>query len=54
MVIGLRCLVRIQDYLDVRWDMQEKIRLAFLKEGVEIPFNQLDVHLIREEQAGAE
>ncbi len=53
-VIGLRCLVRIQDYLDVRWDMQEKIRLAFLKEGVEIPFNQLDVHLIREEQKGTE
>lgn len=49
-VIGLRCLVSIQDYLDVRWDMQEKIRLAFLEEAVEIPFNQLDVHLIREEQ----
>lgn len=45
-VIGLRCLVSIQDYIDVRWDMMEKIRLAFKKEQVEIPFNQLDVHLV--------
>ncbi len=48
-VIGLRCLVSIQDYLDVRWDMTEKIRLAFRKEQVEIPFNQLDVHLIEKD-----
>lgn len=45
-VIGLRCLVGIRDYLDVRWDMEEKIRLEFQKEKVEIPYNQLDVHLV--------
>lgn len=48
-VVGMRCLVNIRDYLDVRWDMQEKIRLEFQKEQVEIPFNQLDVHLVRDD-----
>ena len=49
-VIGLRCLVSVQDYMDVRWDMLEKIRLAFAEENIEIPFHQLDVHLVREER----
>lgn len=49
-VIGLRCLVSVQDYMDVRWDMLEKIRLAFAEENIEIPFNQLDVHLVQEER----
>ena len=49
-VIGLRCLVSVQDYMDVRWDMLEKIRLAFAEENIEIPYNQLDVHLVQEER----
>ena len=49
-VIGLRCLVSVQDYMDVRWDMLEKIRLAFAEENIEIPFHQLDVHLVQEEK----
>ncbi len=44
-VVGLRCLVHVKDYLDVNWDMQEKIKHAFDEEGIEIPFNQLDVHI---------
>ena len=47
-VIGMRCIVNISDYMEVRWDMLEKIRLAFLKEGIEIPYNQLDVHLVQD------
>lgn len=49
-VIGLRCLVSVQDYMDVRWDMLERIRLAFAEENIEIPFHQLDVHLVQEER----
>lgn len=45
-VIGLRCIVDIKDYLDVRWDMQEKIRRCFREEQIEIPYQQLDVHLV--------
>ncbi len=44
-VIGLRCLVAIKEYMDVNWDMQQKIKEAFDAEGIEIPFNQLDVHI---------
>jgi small conductance mechanosensitive channel len=47
-VVGMRGLVSIRDYMDVRWDMQEKIRQRFLEEHVEIPYNQLDVHVIRD------
>ncbi len=47
-IVGLRCIVDIKDYLDVRWDMQEKIRESFRKEQIEIPFNQLDVHLVQD------
>ena len=47
-VVGMRGLVSIRDYMDVRWDMQEKLRQRFLEEHVEIPYNQLDVHVIRD------
>ncbi len=53
-VVGLRCIVDIKDYLDVRWDMTEKIRERFREEKVEIPFPQLDVHLIRDEKTAGE
>lgn len=44
-VVGLKCQCRVEDYLDLKWDMQEKIKLGFDREGIEIPFNQLDVHI---------
>lgn len=53
-VVGLRCIVDIRDYLDVRWDMTERIRERFREEKVEIPFNQLDVHLIRDRETAGE
>lgn len=34
------------DYWDVYFSMQEKVKLAFDKNGINIPFNQLDVHII--------
>ncbi len=53
-VVGLRCIVDIRDYLDVRWDMTERIRKRFREEKVEIPFNQLDVHLIQDRETAGE
>ena len=44
-VIGLRCFVNIDDYMDVGWDMNAQIWKRFHEEGIEIPFNQLDVHI---------
>ena len=39
------CWVSPDDYWSVRWELIEKIKLAFDENGIEIPFNQLDVNL---------
>ena len=36
---------KTEDYLSVRFDLLEKVKLAFDKENISIPFDQLDVHL---------
>ena len=34
------------DYWNVYYDMQEKVKLALDNNGINIPFNQVDVHII--------
>ena len=41
--IGMRFWVKTEDYWPVRWLMLENIKYTFDKNGIEIPFNQLDV-----------
>lgn len=43
--IGLRVWVATGDYWTEKWAILEEIKERFDKEGIEIPFNQLDVHL---------
>lgn len=43
--IGGRGWVATEDYWATRWDMMEQIKLAYDEAGIEIPFNQLDVHV---------
>lgn len=43
--IGGRGWVPTDDYWTTKWDITEKIKLAFDEAGIEIPFNQLDVHI---------
>jgi small conductance mechanosensitive channel len=40
--------VKTFDYWTVYYDMQEKVYETFRAEGIEIPFNQLDVHVKEE------
>lgn len=40
-----RVWVRAEDYWTVHFDLLEAVKTAFDKEGIQIPFNQLDVHL---------
>ncbi len=44
-ILGFRAWVPTDKYWKVKWELNEKIKLAFDREGVEIPYNQLDVHV---------
>lgn len=37
---------KTEDYWDIYYAMQENVKLAFDKNGVNIPFDQLDVHIV--------
>ena len=43
--IVTRVWVKSSDYWTVHFDLLESVKSAFDKEGIEIPFNQLDVHV---------
>ncbi len=43
--IGLRFWVETEFFWQTKWDVLEEIKNRFDKEGVEICFNQLDVHI---------
>lgn len=48
-VIGGRGWVASEDYWAARWDMMEQIKLKYDEAGIEIPYNQLDVHIKNEQ-----
>ncbi|MEE1314047.1 MAG: mechanosensitive ion channel [Lachnospiraceae bacterium] len=48
--MGLRVWVPTDLYNPVRWDILEKIKLEFDRNGISIPYNQMDVHIIRENE----
>ncbi len=43
--IGARAWVATENYWATKWRLTEKIKLAFDENGIEIPFNQLTVHV---------
>ena len=44
-ILGVRAWVKTEEYWDIRWNLLEQIKLTFDSEGIEIPFNQLTVHM---------
>lgn len=44
-VLLLRVWCQNDDYWDLRYDLQEKVKLAFDQKGIAIPYNQLQLHL---------
>ena len=48
--INFACLIwcSSEDYWNVFYYMQEQVKLAFDSKGIEIPYNQLDVHINKE------
>ncbi len=43
--LGFRAWVKTEDYWAVKWEMNERIKARFDSEGIEIPYNQLDVNI---------
>lgn len=43
-MLGARAWVDTGDYWNVKWELTEKIKLSFDEEGIEIPYQQVDVH----------
>ena len=37
--------VKNSDYISTRYDLLENVKEAFDKNGIEIPYGQLDVHM---------
>lgn len=46
-VLGLHYWVKTSDYWDEAWSINQAIKETLDKNGISIPFNQLDVHVIR-------
>lgn len=44
-VIGLHAWTATENYWAVKWQLQEDIKLALEQAGIEIPFQQLSVHI---------
>ncbi len=43
--LGLHVWVATEDYWSVKWRLTENIKLRFDEKGIEIPYNQLSVHI---------
>lgn len=46
--ITSRVWVNTENYWTLNFDLLEQVKLAFDKEGISIPFNQLDIHMIND------
>lgn len=48
-VLGIRVYCENAKYWDLKWRLLENIKLTFDQEGIEIPYQKVDVHILREE-----
>ncbi|RGY96292.1 mechanosensitive ion channel family protein [Clostridium sp. AM58-1XD] len=49
-MLGGRGWTDTENYWTVRWEITEALKLAFDEGGIEIPFQQMDVHMIEEKE----
>ncbi|MBP3233309.1 MAG: mechanosensitive ion channel family protein [Eubacterium sp.] len=45
-IMGILCMVSVSEYNNVRRQLNERILIGLRENNIEIPFNQLDVHVI--------
>ena len=48
MTLGIRSWVKTEDFWPVTWELREKIKEAFDENGVEIPYNRLEVDVLHD------
>ena len=47
MVLGLHYWVKTADYWDEAWSINRAVKETLDENGIPIPYNQLDVHLVQ-------
>ncbi|MCM1157121.1 MAG: mechanosensitive ion channel [Bacteroidales bacterium] len=47
MTLGIRAWVRTDDYWSTTWDLREKIKTAFDEQQIQIPYNRLEVEMLK-------
>ena len=48
--ITVRLWTETENYWQVKFDLTEQVNQAFIDNNVTIPFRQIDVHIIKEQQ----
>lgn len=48
--LSARGWTKTEDYWQTRWDLLEEIKLTFDREGIEIPYNYLNVNVVKNQQ----
>ena len=43
--LNVRCYASTENYWEVKWRLTEAVKYTLDEAGIEIPYNQLDVHL---------
>lgn len=48
--LSIRVWVKLEDYFNLKFYLYEKIKFYFDKEGITIPYNKLDINIIKNEK----
>lgn len=54
MTLGIRAWVKTEDYWSVTWDLREKVKVVFDENEIEIPYNRLEVDLLKKKETQSE
>lgn len=49
MTLGIRAWVKTEEYWNTLWDLREKVKMGFDENGITIPYNRLDVSVVKNE-----
>lgn len=50
MTLGIRAWVKNEEYWNTIWKLRERVKETFDENGVEIPYNRLEVNVLKEEK----